>query len=537
MSRTRHRKRSTAALTRLQLAAPEGLSAMAAANAIPNPGGGGGISAGGQWQSRGYVYFPQLKAKYHFARAPRLEVIKKCRWLAYNDGDGRMLRQLADWIGPVDVVPATADMEWNAEMKLLWDEQYVQALNFDGSGKYTAETYQAMIHFMWDRDGDVLNVFTEKESGEPTVCLYDSTTIADKVGYPSEKKDNSWFEGVRVGPLNRHLAYSLLHEDYTQPAEIVPAQRAMIFSHFEVPEAVRGTPALVHAADNVLDIRQVNNDIKKRLFIQGLFGMAVETEQATLPMKPVHGKMVPANLPPHTAVGTVSETEEIRRYKEQIFEGSAIARLPGGAKLKLLTDARDAPSQREIKEDLFANIARGLGVRVEFLYMLERLKGPGVRFVLADVQDWRTRRLKRMVPFVKLDYARRVEWMLRTRQIRPPKGAAPFWRCTFNFPRAITIDAGRDNTGRINSLKNGLTTWRTEYGEQGDQWQPEVRQRIEEINFALEMIEAASADESRRSEIKSVFFADIGTAPAPVPPAPETGQDEEEGEGEAKEEK
>ena len=27
----------------------------------------------------------------------------------------------------------------------------------------------------------------------------------------------------------------------------------MIFSHFEVPEAVRGTPALVHAADNVLD--------------------------------------------------------------------------------------------------------------------------------------------------------------------------------------------------------------------------------------------------------------------------------------------
>jgi capsid protein len=526
MNTTRRRKRGKPAAIRAQLdAAP----AMAAASTIPNPGGGGGISAGGQWQSRGYVYFPQLKAKYHFARAPRLEVIKKCRWLAYNDGDGRMLRQLADWLGSVDIQPATTDREWNAEMKLLWAEQYVNALNYDASGKYTAETYQAMIHFMWDRDGDVLNVFTEKESGEPTVCLFDSTTIGDKLGYPSDKKDNSWFEGVKVGPLNRHLAYSLLPEAYDAPAEIVPAERTMIFSHFEVPEAVRGTPALVHAADNVLDIRQVNNDIKKRLFIQGLFGMAVETEQATLPMKPLHGKMVPANLPPHTTTGTVSETDEIRRYKEQIFEGAAISRLPGGAKLKFVTDERDAPSQREIKEDLFANIARGLGVRVEFLYMLERLKGPGVRFVLADVQDWRMRRLKRMIPFVKLDYARRVEWMIRTKQIRPPSDPN-YWRCTYTFPRAITIDAGRDNTGRINSLKNGLTTWRTEYGEQGDQWQPEVRQRIEEINYALETIEAASADEGRRAEIKKVFFADI--APAPVPaaaPAP-GGEDSDEDE-------
>src|SRR5262245_17027746 len=189
---SRKRKpRKVATLDRLDLAS---------ATTIPNPGGGGGISAGGQSQSRGYVYFPQLKAKYHFARAPRLEVIKKCRWLAYNDGDGRMLRQLADWLGAVDIQPATIDAEWNAEMTLLWLDQFVNALNYDASGKYTAETYQAMIHFMWDRDGDVLNVFTEKESGEPTVCLFDSTTIADKLDYPSDKKDNSWFEGVKVGP-------------------------------------------------------------------------------------------------------------------------------------------------------------------------------------------------------------------------------------------------------------------------------------------------------------------------------------------------
>jgi len=502
-------------------------AAPSAAVTTPSVGGGAGISAGTQSASRGYVYFPNLKAKYHFARAPRLEVIKKCRWLSYNDGDGRLLRQIADWIGPVTVQPATTDAEWNEEFKALWDEQYVEAYNYDASGKFTAETYQSMIHFLMDRDGDVLNVFTEKESGEPTVALYDSTSISDRTAYGQSAP--GYFDGVKVDRLNRHLAYSLIGEDYQAPPEIVPASRAFIFSHFETPEAVRGTPALIHAADNVLDIRQINNDIKKRLMIQGLFGMALKSQTATLPMKPVAGKMVPANLPASTITGATSDTDTVPRYKEEIFDGAGIIRLPGGAEMDFLTDDRDAPSQKEIKDDIYGNIARGLGVRKEFLYMIDQLTGPGVRFVIADVQKWRDRRLNRMIPFVKLDYARRVEWMLRTRQICPPRDPR-YWKCTYTFPAAITIDAGRDNAGRIASLKNGLTTLQEEYGQQGDQWAPQTKQRIREIAYAIdECAAAAGTDHDRKEKIERYYFAGMDLAPAaPEPPDSAASDDDAE---------
>lgn len=494
----------------------------AATTAYQTTTGGSGISAGEASPDRGYVYFPNLRAKYHFSRAPRREVIKKSRWLTFNDGNGRMLRHLADWIGPVSVEPATSDTAWNVEMKQLWEELYVDTLGYDGSGKMTAETYQSMIHFMGDRDGDALNVWANHESGEPTVCLFDSTTIDDTAS--RNRRDGEWLDGVKIGPMHRHEAYLLQQGERFDEPILISARDAMLFAHYETPEAVRGTPVTIHAVDNMLDTREIDRDIKRAIKIRGLFGLAIESDAGSGPvMKPIGGKLVPANAPAAMPDGTTSDTLEVPRYREEVFDSGGVVHLPGGKRVKGVADEREAPSQEAIKNDIYANIARGLGVRVQFLFLLEKLTGPGVRMVLSDVQQWRERRLKRMIPFVKVDYARRVEWLIRTRQIRAPRDPRPY-RCSYTFPKSLTIDAGRDQNGRINALKSGLTNLRREFGEEGDQWLPETKQRLTEIDSILNEAAALSrGDKERESRIISLYFSGdpAGTTTAAPAPAPD----------------
>ena len=488
-------------------------------------GGTSGISAGEASPDRGYVYFPSLRAKYHFTRAPRKEVIKKSRWLTYNDGNGRLLRHLADWIGPVSVEPSTSDSAWNVEMKQLWEELYVDSVGYDGSGKMTSETYQSMLHFMADRDGDVLNVWAQQDTGEPTVCLYDGISIDDH--FPTRgNRAGEWLDGVKVGAMNRHQAYLLQQGDRfnIDPVEI-SARDALMLAHYETPEAVRGTPVTIHAVDNMLDTREIDRDIKRAIKIRGLFGLAIESDAATGPvMKPIGGKLVAVNAPAALPDGTDSDTLEVPRYREQVFDSGGVVHLPGGKSIKAVADEREAPSQEAIKNDIYANIARGLGVRVQFLFLLEKLTGPGIRMVLSDVQQWRERRLKRMIPFVRMDYARRVEWLIRTRQIRAPRDPQPF-RCSYTFPKSLTIDAGRDNAGRISALKSGLTNLRREFGEEGDQWLPETKQRLGEIDEILNQAAVLSrGDKAREAQIVSLYFSGvptIGTVPVPDDDMPE----------------
>ena len=146
-----------------------------------------------------------------------------------------------------------------------------------------------------------------------------------------------------------------------------------------------------------------------------------------------------------------------------------------------------------MKNDIYAQIAMGLGVPVELLFMLDKVGGPGVRFILRQAQEWRNTWLDKQVSFLTVDYVRRIEWAMRTRQVprcRDPK----WWRHVVNYPRSVTIDEGRDANAQRSRLATGLTNWATEYGEQGETWQDQVRQRIAEIKLVRDECAAVGID-------------------------------------------
>lgn len=503
----RHRHRVTQALA----------ATLAFQPAAPAPMPGAyvtGIAAADHSTSRGYIYFPNLTGKTQLRELTLREARKRSQWAAWNIPPARKAtRDLARWVGAVRMIPATTDEAFNDAVLEWWTETYEKRPgNYDASGKFTASGFLTNALFSVFRDGDMLAVHGTDETGAPVAIAVESALIDN----PSNGVNGEWCDGVRVGPHYKHLAYHVRSESDWLTAEgpgaIIQAKDVHFFANFETHSPGRGTPSLIHAIPQLLDYREIDNDVRKILKAHGLVGFAIERDSAATPgtNQPVSGKLVRDNLAERGTQTTASTASpsNIPRNINQVFDNGEVMNLPAGSTIKTITDGRDFPAQAALKQDIYHQIAMGLGVPVELLFMLDKLTGPGVRFVLSQAQDWREYWLDQQVKFLTVDYVRRVEWAIRTRQVPKPKDPR-WWRHVVNYPRAVTIDAGRDAAAQDRRLKSGLTNWQTEYAEQGEQWKPQMRQRVTELREALE--------ECQRQNVPPHLFFQAEPPPEPAP--------------------
>lgn len=454
-----------------------------------------GIAAANDSQDHGYIFFPNLNGKQQFTEYTRREARRRSQWAAWNIPPARKAtRDLARWVGSISIRPATTDPIFNAALQEWWTETYERRPGaYEATGKFTASEFLTNALFSTFRDGDMLAVHATDESGAPIVVAVESALVDN----PTRSAGNDWSDGVRIGPNYRHLAYNIRAESTSGSDVIIPAGSAHLFANYETHSATRGTPALIHAIPQIISYREVDNASLKILKIHSLFGLVVERQAGTVAseINPLSGKSRVDNL---AEVGTkpmpgVPASAKIPRRVNEVVDSAEIANLPPGVSIKPLTDGRDFPSQAAVKNDIYAQIAMGLGVPVELLFMLDKLTGPGVRFVLRQAQEWRLTWLDKQVGFAVVDYIRRVEYAIRTRQVPRPKDPR-WWRHAINYPRSVTIDEGRDAAAQRSRLETGLTTWAMEYGEQGETWQDQIKQRVAELKFAQEQCAAAGID-------------------------------------------
>lgn len=475
-----------------------------------------GISAADHTTSRGYIYFPNSTGKTQLRELTLREARKRSQWAAWNIPPARKAtRDLARWVGAVRMIPATNDEAFNDAVLEWWTETYEKRPgNYDASGKFTASGFLTNALFSVFRDGDLLAIHATAPDGSPTVVSVESALIAN----PSNGAPGEWTDGVKLGPHYVHQAYHVRSEaDWLTsegPGQLIPAYMAHLFANFETHSATRGTPSLIHAINQLVDYREIDNALRRILKTHQLVGFAFERDSTATSgdLPPVSGKMVRENLAGRGTQTTASTAapSEIPRNVNQVFDSGEVMNLPAGVKIKTINDGRDFPAQAALKEDIYHQIAMGLGVPVELLFMIDKLKGPGVRFVMQQAQEWREYWLDQQVKFLTVDYVRRVEWAIRTKQVPRPKDPK-WWRHTVNYPRAVTIDAGRDAAAQDRRLKSGLTNWKTEYGEQGQQWKQEVKQRVTELKEALA--------ECERQGVPAHLFFQEQPPPEPTPAA------------------
>ena len=484
--------------TLLELTAPPPVPAAATTasddTGATTPYGTGSIAAASQPMHQGYVYWPELNSKYQLTESDLKEVRRKSQWLVINTA-ARVIRRLARYLGAPVVKANTRDPEFNKAADAWFATQYRDRTGaYDRSGKYNASTFITNCIFSAWRDSDCTALFLETETGEPTVAAIE----ASRIDQPWNAGPYSDFQdGVLVDQWDRHLAYLIKKQPignrhrYAPDEYIrVPAGHCHMFGDFEDQHHVRGTAALIHAASNLIDLRQIDQANMAQAKIAQQFGILFTSEQLTAPTNFVPGSVVPGprrreEVTSATGGSTAtSKTAPTTRIVQEVTGVGTLTALPPGVKAQVLQSQHDFTAQAEIKKDIYTLTALGLGVPVELLFLLDKLTGPGVRFVLRQTQEWRDYWLRSMQTFQSIDWARRIDWAIRTKQL--PRCKDPeFARHYFQAPKAVTIDDGRSASALVSALESGITNLTEIYGEKGGDAKEEITTRIEEIQHTL----------------------------------------------------
>lgn len=453
----------------------------------PQAFSGQGITAADYSEARGFIYFPNLKGVDQFRGYSRQETIRRSQWLTWNLGPARVLHKLARWIGAIGITPATADRDWNKLAGAWWRMKFEKSrASYALTKRHTVSEFLVNANFLTLRDGDTVGVRARNERGAPVAGIYESLLCSGG--------GDGFSEGIRLSPHHEHLAYSVKNGSDGKDT-ILDAAHCHLFANGETHASVRGTPALVHAVNRLLDYREIDNALLSVLKAHQLVAWAF-TKELGAPnskIRPASGAgrktTLPADRPGSTETGT--STAATKRFVNDIFGSGEMLDLPPGVKPEKMTDGRDFPAETAVKGDIYAQLSLGLGLPIELLFMLDKLAGPGIRFVMRQGQQWREWWLDQQVSWLVPDYAMRLEHAIRTKELPPCKGDPYFWRHSIRYPAAITIDDGRDARAQIARLEAGLTTEEEISGEEGTDWREKAEQRVEEVRYRLELCEKA----------------------------------------------
>lgn len=449
----------------------------------------GAVDYAGNDTSRGHIWWPFAKSKDHLRGFSRTEAIRISQWATSKMGAARMAtRGLARRVGVVTLAANTKDEKFNEEHAEWWNAMYVKrAGNYDVSGKFTSEGFVHNAMFCTFRDGDIGLAHVTGESGEPLAMAIESALI-------SGGKGEGWTDGVRIGPQNQHLAYHINPENRDGgDGTVIAAGDMVLLANYETHASGRGAPALLATLDRVRDLREVDNAAIKAAKIQALIAFYVKRQLGATsdPIGSFGGKQRKDNM---AASGTQTTAaygapSVVPRRVNEVFDDAEMADFPPGTEPGVLNSGQDYSAQTPLKEDIYRQIAWGAGVDPRNLLTLDGMTGPDIRRLLSDFQKWREYWQAAQLNFLTIDYLRRTEWAIRTRQIRRPSD--PHWYAFVeHYPAAATIDAGRDAAAQDKRLVNCTSNLQIEYGEMGMGWRGPVKQNL--IERAYKKTEGAA---------------------------------------------
>jgi capsid protein len=161
--------------------------------------------------------------------------------------------------------------------------------------------------------------------------------------------------------------------------------------------------------------------------------------------------------------------------------------------MEILSSDRPTQNLMQWGDELVRDICLGTELNFEIVWNLMTLGGATARIALADAQwffDLVQDALNEM-----LNQRVWVWWaasMMNSKQLPNCKDAR-WWACHWQGPPKLTADAGRTMKGEIEALGSGLNSWAEYYSRaQGRFWKDPIKQRIEELRWAMNECAAQS---------------------------------------------
>ena len=435
--------------------------------------------------------------------ATRLELLKLARHMYRNVG---LIKGAVDSIATYSIGPGLRpqyrgeDQEFGRLCEEYWRDVVVP--NPEVTGRMTWTDMLLALSRSIDVDGDVFVIMTEQGKLQIVeghrVCEGDDYGTAD---------------GVFVGKLGEPTGYLI------QTGELyrkLSADTVIHLMELERPDQIRGGSSLARALNHVRDLKMLGEFEKDALKLQGSIAAVITTDQGD----ELAGQ--------GGFFGTVQaqDTGEPTIAREEITSSATIPRLSPGEKIEMIGPNRPHAGFEPFAKFLIRDVAMGLGLPVEFVYDPASVGGAGMRFVVAKAQ----RRFEQRQRLLIDRFCNRAWRYFIGRAIA--NGDLPavedYPKVTWQTPKSLTVDAGRDALQERENYKAGLSSLQHYFGEMGLDWEEQVRQIAKEKEFIGSMGQVAP-EVDEEAPVQPVAEAPAIEEPTPVDPEkdPNAGPDAE----------
>ena len=281
-----------------------------------------------------------------------------------------------------------------------------------------------------------------------------------------EGADYATTDGVFLGKFGEPTGYLVeLDNEYRR----VDCDNVIHLMEIERPDQVRGASALARALNHLRDLKLITEFEKDALKVQSSIAAVITSENGD-PLANSGGFF--------GKIEARDATNDVAR--EEITSSANIPRLLPGEKIENLAPTRPGSSFEPFAKYLIRDIALGLNLPPEFVYDPAAVGGAGMRFIVAKAQ----RRFEQRQRLLIDRFCQRAWRFFIARAIA--KGDLPaakdYDRISWQTPKSLTVDAGREAMQAREDYKAGLSTLSDYFGELGLDWQEQVDQRkAEEI--------------------------------------------------------
>lgn len=422
-------------------------------------------------------------ARFDADQMTRWEIVRKSRYFERNSA---LLNRLADLFeqfvvgaGGLQLMPASSDEEWNGRAKTWWDEwcKFCDLTSLQSFG-----TIQSLIARSWFIDGEIFILKTRGSEAprRPRIQLIESHRVCTPPNLATEE-GRTMIDGVEIDSRGRPIAYwvrdGLLDETFRR----VPADQMV--HHFEPsrPGQYRGLPFLhavlndLHDLDDlqILEMAAAKDGAEKSTF----FKTATGEQNAESMRRERWGQ------PTQTSTGA-DVLENRTKYVRDVIGGRTVG-MKIGEDVQQFLPNRPTGATQALWNILCGKVCMGTGIS-KLLVMPESIQGTVARGELALANAFFRSRSMCLADSLREIRNYVIGWgVLNDVEIADPPAD---WRnVTVRAPRAVDVDVGRNANAVVAGLAAGTTTYQDVYGELGQDWRPQLRQRAIEAKYIRDL--------------------------------------------------
>jgi capsid protein len=364
----------------------------------------------------------------------------------------------------------TSDIEWNVEAEADFEQYFSTPERFDIAGRRSG--YDAENTWVEQRiiRGEAFGSMTENPEfdGEPCWQLWDSTEIRTP---DSLAEDKAIYDGVRLSDVHKPLGYYAKANNAKGYVEI-PANK---MRHWYQPlgiNQVRGVSDFAPVVHRLVDWRDLEKLFIQHAKTQSALAVAVKKLAKV-------GKNGLANRIKRESTGTGDKTDTAAL--EKAFPG-LVSYLGADGDVQLISGNSPSDKLQPFLTTLIApDVFLSAGLPSQFFLNPELLTGANQRFILARADLlFQTLGEDLIYRFLRPAAFRYLSWRIEKGKLRKP--ADPNWAATMTWqtPKRITVDNGRDGNLTIQLVGNGMENLRGWYDQNGKFWRSETLQWIRE---------------------------------------------------------